>query len=57
MSEVKHGRGYVFAIQYHLGWCVKSNKILVDEIDMRLKEMLLQIASDNNFGMLFKEFP
>ncbi|MHC5674164.1 MAG: IS200/IS605 family transposase, partial [Nostoc sp.] len=21
--EVKHGRGYVYAIEYHIVWCVK----------------------------------
>ena len=50
MSEVKHGRGYVYAIQYHLVWCVKyRHQILVDKIDKRLKEILIQIASDNHF--------
>lgn len=50
MSEIKHGRGYVYAIQYHIVWCVKNrHKILLEEIDVRLKEILVQIASDNNF--------
>ena len=50
MSEIKRGRGYVYAIQYHIVWCVKyRHKILVEEIDARLKEILVQIASDNNF--------
>lgn len=32
MSEIKHGRGYVYAIQYHIVWCVKyRHKILVEE--------------------------
>jgi len=50
MSEIKRGRGYVYAIQYHIVWCVKyRHRILVEEIDARLKEILVQIASDNNF--------
>lgn len=50
MSEIKRGRGYVYAIQYHIVWCVTyRHKILVEEIDVRLKEILVQIASDNNF--------
>jgi putative transposase len=50
MSEIKHGRGYVYAIQYHIVWCVKyRHQILVEEIDVRLKEILVQIASANNF--------
>ncbi|WP_317891306.1 transposase, partial [Paenibacillus oceani] len=37
-------------MQYHIVWCVKyRHKILVEEIDVRLKEILVQIASDNNF--------
>jgi putative transposase len=50
MSEIKRGRGYFYAIQYHIVWCVKyRHKILIEEIDVRLKEILVQIASDNNF--------
>ncbi|TXK69089.1 IS200/IS605 family transposase, partial [Paenibacillus sp. N3.4] len=50
MSEIRHGRGYVYAIQYHIVWCVKyRHQILVEELDVRLKEILIQIASDNNF--------
>jgi putative transposase len=31
-------------------WCVKyRHKILIEEIDVRLKEILIQIATDNNF--------
>ncbi|MHC5717060.1 MAG: transposase, partial [Nostoc sp.] len=30
--EVKHGRGYVYAIEYHIVWCVKyRHKVLKDE--------------------------
>ncbi|WP_246563685.1 transposase, partial [Paenibacillus montaniterrae] len=36
MSEIKRGRGYVYAIQYHIVWCVTyRHKILVEEIDVR----------------------
>ncbi|MBT2292839.1 transposase [Paenibacillus albidus] len=37
MSEIKRGRGYAYAIQYHIVWCVKY------------RHNLVQIASDNNF--------
>ncbi|WP_248930967.1 IS200/IS605 family transposase [Paenibacillus hamazuiensis] len=48
MSEVKHGRGYVYSIQYHIVWCVKyKHKVLSDHVDKRLKEILHKIASDN----------
>ncbi|MDQ0177936.1 putative transposase [Bacillus chungangensis] len=48
MSEVKHGRGYVYSIQYHIVWCVKyRHKVLIGNIDTRLRELLHQIAMDN----------
>lgn len=50
MSEIKHGRGYVYSIQYHIVWCVKyRHNVLRDEVDSRLKEILKQIAQDNGF--------
>ena len=48
--ETKLGRGYVYAIEYHIVWCVKYRRpILIGDIDKRLKELLYQIAKDNNF--------
>lgn len=53
MVEIKRGRGYVYAIQYHIVWCVKyRHKILTEEIESRLKEILVQIALDYNFGIV-----
>lgn len=50
MAEIKRGRGYVYSIQYHIVWCVKyRHKILLDDVDARLKEILNQIANDNHF--------
>ncbi|QBP42041.1 IS200/IS605 family transposase [Paenisporosarcina antarctica] len=52
MSEVKHGRGYVYAIQYHIVWCVKyRHQLLSGDVDKRLKEILQQIATDNDFTL------
>ncbi len=52
MAEVKHGRGYVYSIQYHIVWCVKNrHKVLLGDVDVRLKEMLNQIAIDNDFAI------
>ena len=43
--EVKHGRGYVYAIEYHIVWCVKyRHKILSGEIAEFLKEILTETA-------------
>lgn len=50
MSEVKRGRGYVYSIQYHVVWCVKyRHQLLTGEVESKLKEILHQIAADNNF--------
>jgi putative transposase len=50
LADVKHRRGYVYAMQYHIVWCVKyRQKVLIGDIDVRLKEMLHQIATDNGF--------
>lgn len=43
--EVKHGRGYVYAIEYHIVWCVKyRHKVLKNEIAEFLKEVLVETA-------------
>ena len=43
--EVKDGRGYVYAIEYHVVWCVKyRQKVLKDEIAEFLKEVLVETA-------------
>jgi len=53
MAEVKHGRGYVYSIQYHIVWCVKyRHQVLVGDIDTRLKEILHQIAKEHGFTIL-----
>jgi putative transposase len=50
MSKVVYGRGYVYLIKYHIVWCTKyRHKVLVDEIDDKLKEIIEGIAKDNNF--------
>lgn len=51
--EIKSGRGYVYSIQYHIVWCVKyRHKILTTKIEVRLIELLKQIARNNNFSIL-----
>ncbi len=50
MPKVKHGRGYVYSIQYHVVWCVKYRKqILFGELEQTLKDSILKIAMDNGF--------
>lgn len=48
--ELTYGRGYVYAIQYHIVWCVKyRRKILTPDIEETLIKHLNKIAKDNNF--------
>lgn len=49
MTQVSYGRGYVYSIQYHIVWCTKyRHKIIENHIEKRLKELLYDIAKDNN---------
>ena len=51
--EVTHGRGYVYSIQYHIVWCVKyRHKVVTEQIENRLIEILNKIADDNGFQIL-----
>lgn len=48
--KARHGRGYVYAIEYHIVWCVKyRRKILDNEVSKRLKEILDTIAESRDF--------
>ena len=50
MSNVKKGRGYVYAIQYHIVWCVKyRRKVLTSVVEEKLREILFKIADENGF--------
>ncbi len=56
MNDVIKGRGYVYSIKYHLVWCVKyRRKILSGYIDDALKELLLDIASNNGMQIIEME--
>lgn len=51
--ETIRGRGYVYSIQYHIVWCVKyRRKVLNSEIEDSLHEILFKIAEDNGFQIL-----
>ena len=48
MGKISYGRGYVYTIQYHIVWCTKyRHKILQGEIEKTLKEIIRQIAKNN----------
>ena len=51
--EVVKGRGYVYSIQYHIVWCVKYRRdVLNGQVATKLKELLTQISKDNGFQIL-----
>lgn len=50
--QVKHGRGYVYAIEYHIVWCVKyRHGVLSGRIADTLKELLNATAAEYGFGI------
>lgn len=53
MSIVNSGRGYVYSLQYHIVWCVKyRRKVLIGDIENRMKELINKIANDNGFVIM-----
>lgn len=49
MSEVHHGRGYVYSIQYHIVWCVKyRHDVLVNQMETDIKTIIQAIAVEND---------
>ncbi|WP_046133238.1 IS200/IS605 family transposase [Bacillus thermotolerans] len=56
MIKIRKGRGYVYAIQYHLVWCVKYRKpLLYGEVERRLKEMLKEQSEVHKFEIVEME--
>lgn len=48
MKSLKHNTTSVVNINYHIIWCPKyRRKVLVDGVDTRLKEVLVQIAEES----------
>ena len=49
-TGLTYGRGYVYSLQYHIVWCTKYRKqILQNGVDTDLKEMLQQLAEEYQF--------
>ena len=56
MANVYHGRGYVYSIQYHIVWCTKyRRKILEAKIENVLKEWIERIADLNKLKIITME--
>ena len=55
-SEVTHGRGYVYSLQYHIVWCTKYRKqIFVSGLDEEVKAHLQTTANDLQARILAME--
>jgi putative transposase len=49
-SDLTYGRGYVYSLQYHIVWCTKYRKpVLQAGLDEEIKQMLLDIAQEYTF--------
>ena len=54
--EITKGRGYVYAIQYHIVWCVKYRKNIINgAFETRLKEILLEQSNVHGFKIVEME--
>lgn len=52
MNNLIHARTAVYNVNYHFVWCVKyRRKVLVGEIDRRLKEIFHEIAMEKGFSI------
>ena len=50
---MKHGRGYVYDLYYHIVWCVKyRQKILVDDIKNDFIDIIKNICINNNYELV-----
>ena len=51
-----YGRDYVYSLQYHIVWCTKYRKqVLEGEIEKRCKEILYDIAQEYGFQIAAME--
>jgi len=50
---MKHGRGYVYDLYYHIVWCVKyRHKILVDDVKKDFIDIITNICKNNNYELV-----
>lgn len=53
MSEIHHGRGYVYSLQYHPVWCVKYlHPVLVDQIEADIKSIIQNLANEHEITIV-----
>ena len=51
--QIHYVHGYIYSLQYHIVWCVKyRRKVITEQIEKYLLEILTKIAQDNKFRIL-----
>ncbi len=51
-----YGRGYVYSLQYHIVWCTKYRKpVLNNGIDNELKELFQELSQEYEFSIIAME--
>ena len=46
----------MYSLQYHIVWCVKyRKKVIVGDVEVRMKELITKIAFDNRFSIISLE--
>ena len=55
-NDLTYGRGYVYSLQYHLVWCTKyRKKVLQDGIDLECRQMPEALADEYRFRITAME--
>ena len=53
INIMKHGRGYVYDLYFHIVWCVKyRHKILLNDIKDDLIDIIKNICVNNNYELV-----
>ena len=56
MIKYKSNNNIVFSCKYHIVWCPKyRRKVLIDDVEIRLKEIINQIAKELNVEIIEME--
>ena len=54
--KYKSNNNIVFSCKYHIVWCPKyRRKVLIDEVEIRLKEIIYEIAKELKVEILERE--
>ena len=48
--DLTYGRGYVYSLQYHIVWCTKYRRhVLEGPVEERCRDILTEIAAEYRF--------